>query len=115
MAAKNIDEYIGGFPAEVQTDLMKIREIIKKAAPDAQEVMSYGVPGYRLKKNLINFAAFKKHIGLYPTPSAIEAFKEELSEYKTAPGTIQFPFGKPVPFDLIRRIVEFRVQEVRAN
>ena len=112
MAARNIDEYIGGFPAEVQADLLKIREIIRKAAPEAEEVMSYGVPGFRLKKNLVSFAAFKKHIGLYPTPSAIEAFKEELSTFKTAPGTIQFPFGKPIPFDLVRRIVEFRVQEV---
>lgn len=115
MAAKNIDEYIGGFPAEVQADLMKIREVISKAAPEAEETMSYGVPGYRLKKNLVNFAAFKKHIGLYPTPSAIEAFKEELADYKTAPGTIQFPFGKAIPYDLIRRIVEFRVQEVTGN
>jgi len=114
LAANTIDEYIEGFPGEVQVKLVKIRELIQQLVPEALEVMSYGVPGFKLKKNLVSFAAFKNHTGLYPTPSAIEAFKKELSEYKTAPGTIQFPYSKPLPYDLIGRIVTFRVREVSA-
>lgn len=84
---------------------------IKKAAPDAGEAIKYQMPTFTLKGNLVHFAAFKKHIGFYPVPTGIEAFKDELSVYKTAKGSVQFPLDKPIPFDLISRIVKFRVKE----
>jgi uncharacterized protein YdhG (YjbR/CyaY superfamily) len=108
---KNIDEYIASFPEDVQERLQRMRETIRKAAPGATEAMSYGVPAFKLNGNLVLFAAFKKHIGLYPEPSAIQAFKEELSDYETARGTIKFPLEKPIPYGLVGRIVEFRVKE----
>ncbi len=110
-----IDEYIQGFPEDVQSRLEKIRQTIKNAAPVAVEAISYRMPTFKLKgKNLVHFAAFKNHIGFYPIPSGIEAFKEELSIYKQGKGSVQFPLEKPIPYDLIRRIVEFRVKEQRA-
>ncbi len=110
--AKNIDEYISSFPRDVQVILEELRETIAKAAPDAEETIKYRMPTFVLhNKNLVHFAAFKNHIGFYPTPSAIVAFKEELTPYKQSKGTIQFPINKPIPFDLVRRIVEFRVKE----
>jgi uncharacterized protein YdhG (YjbR/CyaY superfamily) len=108
---QNIDEYIAGFPAEVQEILESIRTVIKLAAPDAEETISYQMPTFTLKGNLVHFAAFKKHIGFYPVPTGIEAFKDELSAYEGGKGSVQFPLDKPVPLDLIRRIVEFRVKE----
>ena len=109
--ATTIDEYIADFPADVQKILQQIRATIKEAAPEAGEKISYGMPTFTLKGNLIHFAAFKNHIGLYPTPNGIEEFKEELSAYKGAKGSVQFPIDKPMPLALITRIVKFRVKK----
>jgi len=111
MKPKDIDEYIASFPEDVQEILEKLRAIIKKAAPDAEEKISYQIPTFSLKGNLVHFAAYKKHIGFYPTPSGIENFKNELSAYEGAKGSVKFPLNKPIPYDLIREIVEFRVKE----
>ena len=109
---KTIDEYIQNYPEEVQKILEKIRQTIKEAAPNALEAISYQMPTYKLKgKNLVHFASFKNHIGFYPTPSGITAFKKGLSPYKQGKGSIQFPIDKPIPYELIREIVEFRVKE----
>jgi uncharacterized protein YdhG (YjbR/CyaY superfamily) len=108
---KGIDEYIASFPQEVQEILEKLRTIIRQAAPDAQETIKYGIPTFTLHGNLVHFAAYKKHIGFYPTPTGIEQFKNELSGYESAKGSVQFPLDKPIPFDLIHKIVIFRVQE----
>lgn len=110
-----IDEYVAQFPADIQKILQEIRAVIKSAAPQAQEKISYQMPTFFLEGNLVHFAAFKNHIGFYPVPSGIEQFKAELSAYKGAKGSVQFPLDKPMPYDLIRRIVEFRVQENLAN
>ena len=106
-----IDEYISSFPKEIQTLLEQVRETIHKAAPEAEEAIKYAMPTFILNGNLVHFAAFKHHIGFYPVPSGIEAFKKELSSYKGAKGSVQFPLDKPMPLDLISRIVEFRVNE----
>jgi uncharacterized protein YdhG (YjbR/CyaY superfamily) len=106
-----IDEYIAAFPPEVQRILSKMRAVIRRAAPDAEEAIRYGIPTFRQNGNLVHFAAFKNHIGFYPTPSGIEKFREELSPYTTGKGTVQFPSGQPVPYDLVERIVRFRVLE----
>ncbi len=108
---KTIDEYIKTFPENVQSILEKIRQTIQKAAPEAVEAISYQVPTFKLNGNLVHFAAFKNHVGFYPTPSGIEAFNKELSPYKRAKGSVQFPIEKPIPFDLVKRIVMFRVKE----
>jgi uncharacterized protein YdhG (YjbR/CyaY superfamily) len=108
---RNIDEYIAVFPIEIQKKLEEIRTVIKNAAPGAEEKISYGMPAFSLKGILVYFAAHKNHIGLYPTSSGINAFKTELDEFKFSKGAIQFPFDKPFPFDLITRIVIFRVKE----
>lgn len=107
----NIDEYIALFPEEIQEILTKIRNLIKENAPEATEKISYQMPTFFLNGNLIHFAAFKHHIGLYPTPNGIDAFKEELSKYKGAKGSVQFPLDQPIPYDLIKRIVIYRVAE----
>lgn len=107
----DIDEYIAGFPSDVQKILERIRTTIKKAAPDAEEAIKYGIPTFTLKGNLVHFAAYKNHIGFYPAPRAIEKFKKELSRYEGGKGTIQFPLDKPIPFPLISRIVKFRVKD----
>lgn len=109
--AENIDEYIAGFPKEIQEKLNLIRETIRKAAPDAEEKISYAMPTYILYGNLVHFGAFKHHIGFYPIPTGIEAFQKALSNYKVSKGSVQFPFDKPIPVDLIRKIVNFRVKE----
>jgi len=108
---KNIDEFIGSFPPNVQKILWKLRKTIQEAAPGAEEVISYGIPTFRLNGNLVHLSAYKKHIGFYPTPSAIEVFKKELSGYKGAKGSVQFPIEKPIPFYLVRKIVKYRVKE----
>jgi uncharacterized protein YdhG (YjbR/CyaY superfamily) len=108
---KTIDEYIVQFSPEVQEILNRIRSVIKEAAPDAQEKISYQMPTFYLYGNLVHFAAFKNHIGFYPAPTGIDAFKDELSGYKGAKGSVQFPIDKPMPYDLISRIVKFRVTE----
>lgn len=108
---KNIDEYIAGFPIEIQEILEQIRQTIKKAAPNAEEKISYAIPTFTLNGNLVHFAAFKNHIGFYALPSGNEAFQKELSIYKSGKGSIQFPLDKPIPLDLITKIVNFRVKE----
>lgn len=111
--AKSIDEYISGFPDEVQQVLQTVRMTIRRAAPDAEETISYAIPTFTLNKtNLVHFAGFKNHIGFYPAPTGGEAFKEELSGYKTGKGSVQFPLSQPMPLDLIEKIVKFRVKEV---
>jgi uncharacterized protein YdhG (YjbR/CyaY superfamily) len=107
----DIDEYIASFPKETQKLLEELRAIIRKAAPEATETINYGMPTFILKGNLVHFAAFKNHIGFYPTPSGIETFKNELSEYEGAKGSVKFPIDKPIPFDVITKIVKFRVKE----
>ena len=110
-APRTIDEYIAGFPPEIQQLLEQIRTTIRAAAPDAEEAISYQMPTFRLQGNLVHFAAFKNHIGFYPAPTGIEEFKAELSAYKGSKGAVQFPLDRPMPLDLIRRIVQFRVNE----
>jgi uncharacterized protein YdhG (YjbR/CyaY superfamily) len=111
----SIDEYIATFPEEIQKILEELRTTIKAAAPDAEEKLSYQIPTFALKGNLIHFAAFKNHIGVYPTPSGTRAFERELSIYQSAKGSIKFPIEKPLPFELIRKIVKFRVDENLKN
>ena len=112
LTAKTIDEYIAAFPADVQKILQKIRATIQKAAPDATEAISYQIPTFKLKgKNLIHFAAFKKHIGLYPAPRGVDEFEPELSSYQGGKGTVQFLLDKSIPYDLIARIVKFRLKK----
>jgi len=108
---KTIDEYISMFPDEVQTILNQVRQTIRGAAPEAEETINYQMPTFTLNGNLVHFAAFKTHIGFYPTPTGIEAFKEELAPYKGAKGSVQFPIDQPMPLSLIRRIVKYRVKE----
>jgi len=110
-APRNIDEYIAGFPKDVQKILEKIRRTIRKAAPDAEETISYQMPTFTLRGNLVYFAAYKKHIGLYPAPRGIEQFKKELSAYEGSKGTVRFPLDEPIPFELISRIVKFRAKD----
>jgi uncharacterized protein YdhG (YjbR/CyaY superfamily) len=110
-----IDEYIAGFPPGVQKRLQKIRDIIRKCAPDAEEAIKYQIPTFVLHGNLVHFAAFEKHIGFYPTPSAIAAFKTELAAYPSAKGSVQFPLDQPVPLSLIKKMVAFRVKESRTK
>ncbi len=110
---QSIDAYILNCPAEIQETLETLRRFIKEAVPDAEEKISYQMPTFTLGgQNLVHFAAFKKHIGFYPTPSGIDAFQSELSEYKGAKGSVQFPIGKPLPYELIGKIVKYRVAEV---
>lgn len=106
-----IDEYIMQFPIEVQEKLKTLRKVIKEAAPEAEEKISYKMPTFTLSGNLVHFACYKNHIGFYPTPSGIEAFKEELSKYKWAKGSVQFPIKESLPYELISKIVKYRVME----
>ena len=108
---KTIDQYISTFPDEVQRILSELRQTIREAAPEAEETINYQIPTFTLNGNLVHFAAFPNHIGFYPTPSGMEAFKDELSGYRRAKGSVQFPIDQPLPLPLIRRIVEYRVQE----
>lgn len=108
---KTIDEYIDTFPEDIQIILEKMRQTIRRAAPEAVEGISYQMPTFRLNGNLVYFAAFKKHIGFYPTASGIEAFKDELSAYKMGKGSVQFPLDKPIPYDLVEKIALFRVRQ----
>ena len=108
---ETIDEYISMFPEDVQRILNELRQTIREAAPAAQETINYQIPTFTLNGNLVHFAAFENHVGFYPTPSGMEAFKKELSGYKAAKGSVQFPIHEPLPLPLIRRIVEFRVKE----
>jgi uncharacterized protein YdhG (YjbR/CyaY superfamily) len=108
---ETIDEYITEFPPAIKKLLVEMRETIRKAAPKAQEAIKYGIPTFAQEGNLVHFAAFKNHIGFYPAPRGIEAFKKELSVYKGSKGTIQFPLDEPLPLKLISAIVKYRVQD----
>lgn len=108
---KDMDEYIASHPNEIQKILKQIRMTIRKAAPKAEEVISYGMPAFKMNGMLVWFAAYSKHIGFYPKVTGITAFKKELSAYKGAKGSVQFPLDKPMPFELITKIVKFRVLE----
>jgi uncharacterized protein YdhG (YjbR/CyaY superfamily) len=112
---KDIDEYIAGFPQDVQEILRKIRCLVREAAPEAEETIKYQIPTFVLHGNLVHFAAFKNHIGFYPTPSAINAFSADLASYEWSKGAVQFPLNKPVPLSLIQKMVEFRVKETRVK
>lgn len=110
---ENIDEYILDFPESIQEKLQQLRAIIKKNAPGAEETISYAIPTFKLNgKTLIHFAAFKNHIGLYALPTGHKAFEKEFSAYKTGKGSVQFPFDKALPLDLIAKVVKFRIKEI---
>jgi uncharacterized protein YdhG (YjbR/CyaY superfamily) len=108
---QNIDEYIAGFSKDVQAILKKIRTTIQKAAPTAGEAIKYQIPTFTLNGNLVHFAAFKEHIGFYPAPRGIDQFKNEVSIYRSGKGTLRFPLDQPIPYDLITKIVKFRVEQ----
>ncbi|KHL93290.1 hypothetical protein QW71_24545 [Paenibacillus sp. IHB B 3415] len=108
---ESVDQYISAYAPEVQEILQTLRKVIREAAPEAEEKISYQMPTFFLHKNLVHFAAFKNHIGFYPAPQGIEAFKQELAKYKGAKGSVQFPIQEPLPYELITRIVKFRVEE----
>ena len=111
VAAKNIDEYLFGFPEEVIVKLQKLRQAIQKAAPGATEAISYAIPTFKLEGNLVHFAGYKNHIGFYPGAEGITAFKKELSVYKGAKGSVQFPHELPLPLSLVTKIVKFRIKQ----
>ncbi len=108
---KNVDDYIALQPENIREKLEKLRQTITTAAPAATEVISYGMPAYKLNGMLVYFAAHKQHIGFYPMPSAILAFKTELTNYVTAKATVQFPYDKPIPYGLVKKIIQLRVKE----
>jgi uncharacterized protein YdhG (YjbR/CyaY superfamily) len=108
---ETIDEYIAAAAKEVQTKLREMRECIRAAAPEATEGLKWGMPAFFYRRRLVTFAAYKNHIGFYPTPSAVKSFAKDLSKFKTADASIQFPLDKPLPLALIRKITEFRVRE----
>lgn len=111
-SAKTVDEYIAGFPDQTRAVLQQMRAVITAAAPDATETMSYAIPTFDLNgRHLVHFAGYEGHVGFYPAPSGIAAFKDELTPFKTAKGSVQFPLDRPLPEDLIRRMVAFRVEE----
>jgi uncharacterized protein YdhG (YjbR/CyaY superfamily) len=107
----SIDEYIAGFPAHVQEMMQKLRQVIREAAPGAVEVISYGMPAFKQNGIVVYFGGFKDHIGFFPTSSGVAAFKDELAPYATSKGTIQFQYDKPIPYDMVKRMVKFRVNE----
>ncbi|HKZ95220.1 MAG TPA: DUF1801 domain-containing protein [Candidatus Bathyarchaeia archaeon] len=110
--SKTMDEYVAKFPKNVRDVLQELRRVIRESAPKAEETISYGIPTFDLNgRHLVHFAAYKNHVGFYPTSSGIKAFKKELSPFKTSRGTAQFPLSKPIPFDLVKKIVKFRVKE----
>lgn len=108
---KTIDQYLDAFPPEVKKVMEKIRQVIRQVAPDAIETIKYGIPTFVHNGNLVHFGGYKNHVGFYPAPSGIEAFKKQLVKYQSGKGTIRFPINKPVPFDLIKQIVKFRVKQ----
>ncbi|AHB13839.1 MULTISPECIES: iron chaperone [Dehalococcoides] len=113
--AKSIDNYIQGFPENVQAILKELRQVIREQAPQATETISYGIPTFKLNGNLVHFGAFKNHISFFPTSSGIQAFEKELAPYEISKGTVRFPLNEPIPFSLIKKIVTFRVNEVSAK
>jgi len=113
MKVTNIDDYISQFPKETQAILKMVRKAISETSEDLAQGFAYGIPTFRYKgKNLVHFAGFKNHIGFYPSPSGIAAFKEDLKKYKWARGSVQFPLSEPIPLDLIKRVTEFRIAEI---
>jgi len=114
-APTTIDEYIADYPPDVRAILQKIRQTIREAAPDAEEAISYQLPTFKLHGSLVHFGAFKSHIGFYPTSAGAEQFQKELSVYQGAKGSVRFPLDQPMPYALIKRIVEYRVKENRAR
>jgi uncharacterized protein YdhG (YjbR/CyaY superfamily) len=110
-----IDEYLGMYPADIRKRLNTLRQLIKKMVPDATEKIAYRMPTFYLNGNLVHFAAHTEHIGFYPTPSGVTKFKRELSKYETSKGAIQLPMDEPLPIDLIKKIVKFRVEENRSK
>jgi len=115
-SATTIDEYISEFPPQTQAVLGELREFIRQLVPDATETISYAIPTFDLSgKHLVHFAGYAHHIGFYPTPNGMEAFSDQLAPYKRGKGSAQFPLGEPLPKDLIRRIVEFRVEQVNGR
>ena len=114
-APEEIDDYIDGFPPNVKKILQKIRKTIQKAAPGAKEVISYQMPAFKLNRVFIYFAGYQKHVSVYPAPRGVAAFKKELAEYEGGKGTVQFQLNQPVPYDLITRIVKYRVEEDSAK
>lgn len=115
VSVTTIDAYIAGFPENVQELLQRVRATLREAAPDAEETIGYGIPTLKLNGNLVHFAAFKSHIGFYPAPQGLDAFKEELAGYKGAKGSVQFPLDQPLPLDLIARITKYRVEQNRVK
>lgn len=109
--ANNVDEYIAWFPPEVQAELVKIRALIRETVPDAEERISYGIPGYYQKGQVIFFGAFPQHISVYPAPWGVAEFQADLDKYQKGKGTLQFPLGQPIPYDLIRRVAQYRLAE----
>ena len=112
---QTIDDYIASFPPPVRSSMEGLRKLIREEAPGAVETLKYRMPTFVLGENLVHFAAFERHIGFYPTPSAITAFAKDLEEYVSAKGSVQFPLDRPLPLPLIRRMVQFRVKEVRGK
>ena len=112
---QTIDEYMANFPAHAQAAMQRLRALIHEIAPEATEKISYGIPTFVLGQNLVHFAAYKNHIGFYPASSGIAHFEEELKDYETSKGTVRFPLDKPIPYDLVRCITEFRVAENRTR
>ncbi|MEO8392946.1 MAG: DUF1801 domain-containing protein [Chloroflexota bacterium] len=110
-APANVDDYIANFPENIQALLQTLRQTIHAAAPHATEILSYGMPCFRMKHNLVYFSAAKKHIGFYPTPGAIKTFQQQLSAFKGAKGSVQFPYDQPLPLDLVTEIVKYRVEQ----
>jgi uncharacterized protein YdhG (YjbR/CyaY superfamily) len=107
----SINEYISDFPKETQTKLQEMRKVIHETAPDATEKIAYGMPTFYQNGNLVHFAAFKNHIGFFPAPSGINAFEKEFSKYRTGKGTLQFSNDEEIPYDLIRKVTKFRLEE----
>jgi uncharacterized protein YdhG (YjbR/CyaY superfamily) len=112
---KNIDEYIAGFDEEIQKTLNELRNFVKAEAPEATEKISYGMPTFYLKGNLVHFAAFKDHYGFFPSPSGIDEFEKELIPYRTGRGTLCFPFNKQIPWEILRKVIHYRVEENLKN
>ncbi|MDR0414430.1 MAG: DUF1801 domain-containing protein [Prevotellaceae bacterium] len=108
---KTVDEYIMGFNPAVQKTLSELRSFIKSEAPEAVEKISYGMPTFYLKGNLVHFAAFKNHYGFFPTPSGINEFEKELAPYRSGKGTLRFPFNEPIPWDVLKKVIRYRVAE----
>jgi uncharacterized protein YdhG (YjbR/CyaY superfamily) len=110
-AAASVDEYIASFPEETRAELIKIRALIRQTLPEAEERISYGIPGYYQNGQVIFFAGYARHISVYPVPDSVEEFKEDMDKYQKGKGTFQFPLGQPIPYDLIRRMAEYRLAQ----